>query len=76
MKILFQNYISGFFTWWYFVNLVELTRTMYFFWWGALERMSLPSMLSNIFIPLYQDNSTLGKVFSFFKNCPTKVNKF
>lgn len=66
MKLLFQNYISGFFVWWYFVNLVELVRTMYFFLWGVLERFKLPEMLSNLFIPLYQDESTIGKILSFF----------
>ncbi|MEI6886983.1 MAG: hypothetical protein WCK31_01970 [bacterium] len=66
MKILFQNYISGFIVWWYLVNLVEITKLLYFFWWGILESLKLPEMLTNLFIPLYQDETTLGKVISFF----------
>ncbi|MEI6462873.1 MAG: hypothetical protein WCO33_04395 [bacterium] len=66
IKLIFQNYISGFFVWWYLVNLVEITRSMYFFWWGILESVKLPEMVSNLFIPLYQDESSLGKILSFF----------
>ncbi|MFC1780503.1 hypothetical protein ACFLY9_02315 [Patescibacteria group bacterium] len=61
-----KKYILNFWIWWYGVRLASMARSAYSFWSLALANLNVLPMLSNIFVPMYQDQSWSGRFMSFF----------
>ena len=59
------RYFFNFWVWWYVVNAYDLYRKLIEKWSFLLNYLNLPSMVVNIFVPIYQDYSIGGKFISF-----------
>lgn len=60
-----KKYFFNFWIWWYGVQLVYVFQTIYSFWSMSLANMNILPMMSNLFVPMYQDQSFTGKMISF-----------
>ena len=59
------RYFFNFWVWWYVVIAYDWARYLIGKWSFILNYLNLPSMVVNIFVPLYQDYSRGGKILSF-----------
>jgi hypothetical protein len=55
----------NFWIWWYVVKAYDFAQELFGYWAFMLNYLNLPVMASNMFVPLYQDTSTVGKFISF-----------
>jgi hypothetical protein len=60
-----KKYLINFWLWWYGVRLASILKGAYSFWSLSLANLNILPMLSNLFVPMYQDQSFTGKVMSF-----------
>jgi hypothetical protein len=60
-----KDYILNFWVWWYLVNSRDVLGGLYRYWMYLLGRLNVVPMLSNLFTPLYQDYSAIGRFMSF-----------
>jgi len=58
------QYFINFWVWWYVVKAYDYARNLIGYWSFLLNYVYLPSMIANLFVPLYQDNSIAGKFIS------------
>lgn len=59
------RYFFNFWVWWYVVIAYDLARYLLGKWSFVLNLLNLPVMVTNMFVPLYQDYSIGGKFISF-----------
>jgi hypothetical protein len=59
------RYFFNFWVWWYVIIAYDLARFLLEKWGFLLNLLNLPAMVSNMFVPLYQDYSWGGKFISF-----------
>lgn len=59
------QYFFNFWVWWYVVIAYDLARSLFGKWSFMLNQLNLPVMVTNMFVPLYQDYSWGGKFISF-----------
>jgi len=59
-----KRYIINFWVWWYVVKAYDLAQELIGYWGFLLNYLNIPSMLTNLFVPLYQDYSWGGKFIS------------
>ena len=59
------HYFFNFWVWWYAVNTYDLAKNLVSKWTFILNYMNLPAMAGNLFAPLYQDRSIVGRFISF-----------
>jgi len=60
-----QKYFLNFWIWWYGVKLTSLFQNIYSFWSLSLSNLNILPMVSNLFVPMYQDRSFSGRLISF-----------
>jgi hypothetical protein len=63
---MFKKYIINFWIWWYGVNLVSIFHSVYSFWSLSLANLNILPMFANLFVPMYQDQTLMGKALSLF----------
>jgi hypothetical protein len=61
-----KKYFLNFWIWWYGAQLASILKGTYSLWSLSLANLNILPMLSNLFVPMYQDQSFSGKVISFF----------
>lgn len=61
-----KKYILNFWIWWYGVQLRSNLQAIYSFWSLSLANLNILPMLANLFVPMYQDQSFIGKFLSLF----------
>jgi hypothetical protein len=59
------KYFFNFWIWWYIVKAYDVARELFGRWSFVLNYLNIPAMATNLFVPLYQDNSVVGKFISF-----------
>jgi hypothetical protein len=62
---MFKKYFINFWVWWYWINTREVLGSLFRFWLMVLGKLNVVPMLSNLFVPLYQDYSVIGRFVSF-----------
>ncbi len=65
MLSLFNRYFLNFFLWWYFVEARIFLSKIIGFWIYTMELLNILPMLRNLFVPLYQDYTRLGRIIAF-----------
>lgn len=60
-----KKYFINFWIWWYYVNAGDILGDLLRFWLLILGKLNVVPMLSNLFVPLYQDYSAIGRFISF-----------
>jgi len=63
--LLVKRYLINFFVWWYIVQAKELFKELANSWGFFLGYVNLLPMIQNLFVPLYQDYTLVGKLMSF-----------
>ncbi|MBN1331585.1 hypothetical protein JW978_01725 [Candidatus Dojkabacteria bacterium] len=61
----FQKYFLNFFVWWYLVKARDISTAFWRTWLFGFVSFRVWPMLSNLFVPLYQDNSWVGRLIGF-----------
>jgi hypothetical protein len=61
---MFKTYFLNFWIWWYGVQFKTILRLAYSFWSLTLANLNIVPMLSNLFVPMFQDDSPIGKFLS------------
>ena len=61
----FQKYLLNFFYWWYLIKAREILISLWKTWLYGFVLFRVWPMLSNLFVPLYQDNSWVGRLIGF-----------
>jgi hypothetical protein len=59
-----KKYIINFWLWWYRIEVKEFGRNMLRLWMYMLGRFNVVPMATNLFTPLYQDYSAVGRMIS------------
>ena len=59
---LFKYYFLDFFIWWYYIEGIKVVKKMIADWSFVLAYLNLVPMITNLFTPLFQDNSWEGKL--------------
>lgn len=59
------KYFINFWIWWYVVKAYDIASELVVYWSFVLNYINLPLMTLNLFVPLYQDESLVGKFISF-----------
>ena len=62
---LLKKYFINFFLWWYLVKGVEVVQMIWRFWLYTFIYLKVWPMLSNLFVPLFQDKSWTGRMIAF-----------
>jgi hypothetical protein len=57
-----KNYLIDFWIWWYFIEGKKVLLKMVADWSFVLAYLNLAPMLTNLFVPLFQDSSWEGKL--------------
>ena len=60
-----RDYFLNFWIWWYFVKGREVLGALLRAWLSVLGWLNVVPMISNLFVPLYQDYSVIGRFISF-----------
>lgn len=58
------KYFYNFWVWWYFAKAYDIATSLMNRWLFIYNYMNLPSMIENFIVPLYQDQSGVGKFIS------------
>jgi len=58
-------YFLNFFIYWYQVKLKDIIQKSILLWTNSLVKTNVIPMVTNIFTPMYQDQSIIGKFLSF-----------
>lgn len=59
-----KQYFLNFWIWWYIINARIIGQNLLAKWNFTLGVLNLVPMLSNLFVPLYQDYSRMGIIVS------------
>lgn len=62
---LVNRYIFSYFVWWYVVEAKIILGKVVGGWLFLLNLLNVPPMLKNLFQPLYQDYTKLGRIIAF-----------
>jgi len=65
MYKLFKRYFVNFWIWWYVIQNKELLKKGLSFWMYTMGFFKIVPMLTNLFVPLYQDETRMGRVIAF-----------
>lgn len=60
-----DKFFTNFWLWWYVVRSREEANNLFRSWLHFAAITNLSSMLTNLFVPLYQDYSSSGRIISF-----------
>jgi len=64
MLRLLKKYLIDFWIWWYIVNARETVMNLLRVWSFTFAYFNILPMLTNLFIPLYQDFTIMGRLIS------------
>jgi len=62
---IFKKYVLNFLIWWYIVQGIDYLKSIWRFWLYMFMYLKIGPMLSNLFVPLYQDTSLTGRLIAF-----------
>lgn len=62
---LLNRYFINYFIWWYFVQAKAMVGKVLETWIFILNILNVGPMLKNLFQPLYQDYSRMGRLIAF-----------
>lgn len=65
MLNLLNRYFLNYFVWWYLVQSKIIIAKIFGGWMFLLNLLNVPPMLKNLFRPLYQDNTRMGRIIAF-----------
>ena len=60
-----NHYFLNFFIWWYLVESKIILGKVFGGWIFLLNMLNVPPMLKNLFQPLYQDYTRMGRIIAF-----------
>lgn len=60
-----KDYFINFWIWWYYVKGKGTISFIFRYWMLVLGALNVVPMLANLFVPLYQDYSLMGRFVSF-----------
>lgn len=61
-----KKYFLNFWIWWYGAQLLTVIQKALSLWNFTLMRLNVLPMITNLFVPMFQDTSFSGKILSFF----------
>lgn len=64
MLNLLNRYVFNYFIWWYLVQSKIILGKIFGGWVFLLNLLNIPPMLKNLFQPLYQDYSKMGRIIA------------
>ncbi|HRN86719.1 MAG TPA: hypothetical protein PKU78_02785 [Candidatus Dojkabacteria bacterium] len=65
MLNLLNRYFLNYFIWWYLVQSKIILGKVFGGWMFLMNLLNVPPMLKNLFQPLYQDYTRMGRIIAF-----------
>lgn len=65
MLNLLNRYFINYFIWWYLVESKIILGRVFRGWMFLMNLLNVPPMLKNLFKPLYQDYTKMGRIIAF-----------